>query len=786
MTVLRELLTKTGDEAAQLSKTSDADTQAAVVFLLSKIKAKDHRALVRYLESEDALDAIRSDFEEHRRQDVGTLAKLLQTAGRQLSLAALVSIVFILQSVHAGEPLRLNFSRQVQLTEQNHEIPNDDNGWLVAQIAKLTDEKMTVRPSEWAETNRYLPPSVTSMPGFYSYDVAPFLREIADCLAFDSYVREIDVMKGAQIGATVGVLENAIGYLIDHVKSAPVMLLTADSELAKIRVDSYITPMLQYSGLSHLIRSSDESNKRKTGNTKTRMEWAGGGFLVPFGARNADKLRSISIQVLLEDEVDAFPDRVGKDGDPQKLAEARTKAYFETRKIVRISTPLIKGRSRISRGYERGDQRKFYVPCKNCGNDQVLVFQGGRDSSDEKRYGLKWETDEGVLVPGSTRYVCKFCQHEHRNSDKAWMLPRGQWKATAKARDPEHRSYHISALYSPVGMFPWDAIVRDWLEAWDPANNTVRDVGLLQEFYNNNLGEPFEIIGSRVRFRAVSAHRRAVYRLGEIPNKFAAQYAGSPVLFLTCLVDVHKKNLAVSVFGWTRDARSFLVDYWRFEVEGSEDDCGEISSPVWGRLQALLEESVYTADDGKTYTIALTLVDAGYANDTVTAFCSAYASGVYPILGRERPSKNQTIKEFAEFKTQQGTYGYRILVDHYKDRLAGVLRREWLEDSGAQKRYHFNAPVDTTDAQLKELTVESRREKLDDNGAVSYYWHRPGNARNELWDLLVYGHAAVEILAWGICIQHFELPSVDWPRFWDYIEKEQLYFDPPSKEKAKM
>jgi phage terminase large subunit GpA-like protein len=93
------------------------------------------------------------------------------------------------------------------------------------------------------------------MPGYYSYDVAPYLREIADCFSIDSQIREIDVMKGAQIGATVGVLENIIGYVIDHVKSAPVMLLTADAELAKIRVDSYITPMLQHSGLDHLIRS---------------------------------------------------------------------------------------------------------------------------------------------------------------------------------------------------------------------------------------------------------------------------------------------------------------------------------------------------------------------------------------------------------------------------------------------------------------------------------------------------------------------------------------------------
>jgi phage terminase large subunit GpA-like protein len=608
------------------------------------------------------------------------------------------------------------------------------------------------------------------MPGFYSYDVAPFLREISDCLSVDSYVRELDVMKGAQIGATVGVLENAIGYIIDHVKSAPCMLLTADAELAQIRLESYITPMLQHSELSHLIRSADESNKRKTGKTKQRLEWAGGGYLVPFGARNADKLRSISIQYLLEDEVDAFPERVGKDGDPQKLAEARTKGYFETRKIARISTPLLAGTSRIARGFKRGDQRKFFVPCKGCGEFQVLVFQGGKNKSNEKPYGLRWDTENGALLPASVRYACKFCGHEHRNSDKAWMLPRGEWRPTAQGRDPEHRSYHISALYSPVGMFPWEAIVRDWLEAWDEDTKTTKDVGLLQEFYNNILGEPFEVIGAKVRFASVSAHRRSVYRLGQIPNEYAKQWSGSPVLFLTCQVDVHKKNLAVSVMGWTRDARCYVIDYWRFEVDGNEDDCSELSSPVWGKLRALIEEQVYIADDGSKYRLAMTLIDAGYANDTVTTFCSDYETGVYPILGRDRPGKNQTIREFAEFKTQSGTIGYRILVDHYKDRMGPVLRREWAEGAGEQKAHHFNAPVDITDKQLKELTVETRREKKDDRGNTTYEWHRPGNARNELFDLLGYGYAAVEIIAWGICIQHFELDTIDWGQFWEYAE----------------
>jgi phage terminase large subunit GpA-like protein len=299
-------------------------------------------------------------------------------------------------------------------------------------------------------------------------------------------------------------------------------------------------------------------------------------------------------------------------------------------------------------------------------------------------------------------------------------------------------------------------------------------------------------MGAKIRFSSVSAHRRACYRLGEVPNKFAAKYSSSPILLLTCTVDVHKRNLAVTVLGWTAGMRSYVIDYWRFEArktgrpyeggkvwEGADEpeyDCGELTSPVWGRLRELLEEKIYKADDGKKYRITFTLIDAGYANSTVADFCGQYSAGVYPILGRDRPGKNQKIKEFSEFTTQAGKLGYLVVVDHYKDRLAPVLRREWVEEAGTQNNYHFNAPTDLGDKQLKELTAETRKEKTDDKGRVTYFWDRPKGRDNELWDNLGYGHAAVEILAWALCIQHFELETIDWPQFWEYLEKEKLYF----------
>lgn len=652
--------------------------------------------------------------------------------------------------------------------------------WLVERVDQLTDTMSHIKPSEYNEQNRYLPSSVTSKPGYLRYAVNPFMREIVDCFDVDSPVREVNVKKGVQITYST-LLESGVLYFADYIGTLPIMYMTADKELAKARIENNFIPMFQQSDKAHIIKSSDIGNTRKTGKTDDHIQFAKGGYLVPFGARNADKMRSFSIAVLLKDEIDAWPLTVGKDGDPDTLSDARTDGYTEQAKIFRGSTPLLLGSSKIQKGYLRGDQREYLVLCRACGFPQKLVWQ----SKPGQKGGFRWEFDNGTLVLDSVRYLCRNCEHPHYEHDKERLFSTehgAHWHPTARPVDPFVRSYHIPALYSPVGMRPWWKCVTDWVDAWDVERNQVRDVAKLQVFYNNVLAEPFEVMGSRVQFAAVSAHRRAVYRMGEIPNRYAATYSGSPVLFLTCQVDVHKKFLAVAVMGWCRDARTYVIEYKRIDDPRDDPACEEADSPVWGMLQTMLEETFYTADDGKRYGIALTLVDAGYANDTVTSFCGSYAAGVYPILGRERPGKNQSIKEFAQFTTQQGTHGYRILVDHYKDRMAPVLRREWSEDSGQQKRYHFNAPVDTTDAQLKELTVESRRERVDENGNTSYYWHRPGNARNELWDLLGYGHAAVEILAWSICIRHFELETIDWEQFWDYLEAEKPYFTEPADE----
>lgn len=658
------------------------------------------------------------------------------------------------------------------------EIADIGRDWIADRVGCLTDEIIRLTPSEYNEATRYLPPSVTSVPGYIRYSLTPYLREIVNCFDIYSPVRECNVMKGVQVGYST-VLESGALYFLDHVKTLPIMLISADKELVNARMEQNIVPMIHESGLSDIIQSADVGNTKKSGKTANHIQVVGGGYLIPFGAKNPDKMRTFSICILLKDETDAWPEYVGKDGCPDGLTDDRCKAYWERRKIFRGSTPLIMPGSKIHSAFMRGDRRQYMVLCRHCNFPQQMRWT--TTSKNGIVGGFKWEMEDNTLLTESVRYHCSSCGHAHEEHDKIKLFAEEEgahWKPTAKPEEKHVRSYQIPAFISE--LCPWYKNVTDYLAGWDVVNNRIKDIGKYQKFYNNVLAKPFTVRGSKVRFESVSAHRRHAYKFGEVPNKYAVKQTGGPILLLTCQVDVHKNNLAVSVMGWTRDARCFVIDYWRFETNGQEpDECTEIGSSVWPKLRRVMEESRYVADDGKIYGIEMTLIDSGYANDTVITFCNDYATGVFPILGRERPGKNQRIQEFGEFETKIGTTGFKIVVDHYKDRIAPVLRREWSEDTLHQLKYHFNVPWNMTDEQLKELTVEVRMKKVDDKGGVTYPWYRPGNAFNELWDLLGYGYCAVDIIAWSLCIQQFGLDSVDWTRFWDYIETEKLYFIEP-------
>lgn len=590
-----------------------------------------------------------------------------------------------------------------------------------------------------------------------------------DCFGVESSIREIALMKGAQLGVTT-TAENAVGYYIDHVGSAPILWVTADSELATQRLQANILPMIQASGLTPKIRSNDEGNGRKTGRTDKKLEWIGGGSLRPLGAQNANKFRQDSAQILVRDEIDGWPEVVGKDGDPLNLTLGRTAAFETSRKIFDVSTPTLKGSSKIERQFLRGDQRYYFVRCLSCSHAQTLRWRRENAETGEVT-GIVWETDPTTkqLVPGSVRYLCEACGHAHRDEEKRKLLAPeygAEWRPTAVPVHPTVRSYHLSALYSPLQS--WESCVRQWLDAWDVEQARPKDMGALQAFYNLVLGEPFELRGEKLRFEEVSSVRRHVYSMGEVPNRWAAEHAGSPIQVLVSSVDVQKDFLSVAVFGFTRGRRSFLLDYWRFDGPTDQLDC----PTTWGKLRKVIETSVYTADDGKQYRIGLTLVDSGYQHDVVYRFVSEYRSGVVAIKGEPSSSKAASGRLFHTINTPLGERGFGVSVDSYKERLHLSLKQGW-DTHGLMPEGHYSVPTDTRDDQLKELTVERRVEELDPvtRQRKGWKWVRPSGSRNELLDISVYALCGLDMLAWDYCRHTLELDQVLWPMFWEYTSQ---------------
>lgn len=621
--------------------------------------------------------------------------------------------------------------------------------WISEQFGDLPLEREIMTPSRWAELNRYLPAGTTPVPGYWSWEVNPFMREILDCMDPLSPVQEIDILKGAQVTYTVSVLENYIGYSIAYEQNQPLMLLTSTDQLAAVRVDVNILQMIDNSKLGDRVRSHDAKSRHKQGRTKDKIEWQGGGYLLPRGAKSPTKYRSVTVGRILCDEVDSY--EVTKDGDPLALANTRTSTYGALRKNLRGSTPTLTSTSLIYPGYLLGDQREYEVPCLKCGGMQALRW---RDEHEGHRYGIVFETDDhGHLIEGTVFYVCKFCEHRHTNNDKTKMLRAGKWVPTNPYPDsPYHRSYHVPALLSPVGMYSWEDCVRDWLKAWDPAKNLCRDVGKLQTFYNNVLGRPFDDHVDKVELRDVISHRSQYYRKETVPNMLAERCAGSRIQLLTAGVDVHKNTIFVGVFGWTSRRTVFLVDYFRITGTGENCNADPNCAETYGVLRDWINDKRYLSDDGKEYPVERVFIDSGYQTDAVVSFVSTIDEGIaFPIKGVDSPARGSFV-EFQRTTTKLGTTAFNIHVDRYKDRWAASLKHDW-DRQGSMPDGYFVAPDDLTDEEFRELTKETRKEVRVSGRVVGYKWVRPGGAANELWDCLIYATASLE----SVAISFFEL-----------------------------
>jgi phage terminase large subunit GpA-like protein len=652
------------------------------------------------------------------------------------------------------------------------QILESDINFLTSCFDGLTAERIYQLPSEYIESVRYLPKELTPKPGYYDYNFTPPLREIVDCFSPMSPVREIVFMKGLQIGATTGILEAALAYHIGSVPT-PQLYVSADKELVTMGMKTKVERMLDNCGLREKIMSqSDLGNKRKTGDTQTEKEYPGG-FLHAIGARNPGKLRSMSYPVILFDELDGFPDRLGDEGDPVDLARNRSVAFSRKRKLLYVSTPLVLQTSKIYKLFMSGDQRYFNIPCKHCG--QMITLEWHLNESQTQtglKAGIMFDfLESGNIIPESVHYKTQCCGKKIYDHDKTIFMPEGQWIPTATPYYEGIRSYQENTLYSAPGFFSWTDMVYEWSKCWDVIKNRVRDVEKYREFRNTKQGLPYEERGEAPRYERVVAHRRN-YPANSINNKQAIEETGSPVLLLTCAVDVQKECLFCHIIAWCRNGVNYTLDFRTLE-----GDTELITSESWKQLENIIENEVWVSDDKKQYRIRATEIDAGYRSEQVYNFCSQYSSGVYPSFGRDYLQDGVTFRLASKSTLDKaGTLVYLVNTTKLKDRIAASFRRDW-NTGELQPEWHPNFPEDFRDDLFRQYEAESKVNVMDKrtNKIQRIIWKADAGADNHLFDTTGYNHNILEVIADNICRIELGLDSLSWPDFWKFAEEGGYY-----------
>ena len=593
--------------------------------------------------------------------------------------------------------------------------------------------------SEWAEKNRFMTSKVSNITGQFSYDNTPYAKEIANCFSKNSPIREVAIMKGVQLGFTTAIFENVIGYSIAHDPS-PMMLVSGDLKLLKDFKTIKIDNLIDNSGLREkIIAETDNRHSRRTGDTAELIDFLGG-FLRISGCHNANSLRSLPIKKLFLDELDAYPQTLAGEGSPIDLAVKRTESYSRTRKIGYISTPLLSCTSHIKEYYEKGDQRKFYVPCPFCHEKQELIFyshDGGLYGDDKaiidedknyknndikvkrKPYGLIFNSEECKNGNySSVVYRCKYCGADLKDFHKKKMLIKGEWIPTAVAKKPHYRSYHLSALYSLFKS--WEDCVSDFLEAG-------KDPIKLQSFYNLTLGLPYEETLAGVEIYKLRKLKEENRNNNVIPKE---------ALFLVGACDVQDDRLEVEIKAFGDRWRSWGIDHRVIKGNTSNpfDNC-------WQELFRIKDEIFHNG-----MLVKAILIDSGDGEktDLVYKFCQKDDERVFvPVKGVNTTALTNKKFNLKELDSYSGLYLLEIYVSLYKNQIARYLNSEWRENEPYPDGY-MTFGKEYSEEYFRQLTTERRiKEKLP-NGSINIKWEQHG--RNEAFDLCVYCLCGAEFL----------------------------------------
>jgi phage terminase large subunit GpA-like protein len=578
-------------------------------------------------------------------------------------------------------------------TLQNHYA--DSRQVLGEALARALAPRKPLKVSQWADLHRRLSSKGSALGNTaWRTDRNPPLREPMDAMSARDNARDVALKFPIQFGKTE-VAINALGYTMEH-HPGPVMVCLPGEVSMQKWVAQKLNPMLEETPAVRDLLSS--TNSRDGANRREFKDFAGGQLYIEH-AGSPQRLKSTTVRTLIVDEVDEFAASLTGGDDPLEMLEGRTSAFPGTYKRLYISTPGLKGVSRIDYLWDKSDQRRYHVPCPHCGHLQHLQWSG-----------LHW-------APGGrgVHYVCCDCGAVIEEHHKTAMIAAGQW--VPENPGARVRGYHINCLYYQIGLGPrWADLVEKWLEVQhDPAK--------LKTFVNDRLAETWEDPSMRAVKHNAIADRAEAYPL---------RLAPAGVLVVTAGVDTQDNRLAVHIVGWGRGMACWTLDY--IELPGDPAD-----GAVWTSLTELLNRPIQHASGALLRIEAYANDAGGHRTEAVKDFVRQRRvrrpMAIFGAVANNAPVLNKGKMMDVDWRgrsDKRGVLVYQVGTVAAKQWLFGRLSTD-AEKSTEDRLCHFSDELDTSFFQgLASETYNPAKNRFE----------KKRGARNEPLDTWVYAYAA--------------------------------------------
>jgi phage terminase large subunit GpA-like protein len=530
---------------------------------------------------------------------------------------------------------------------------------------------------------------------------APYQRGIMD--VFHEPGVEIAVVMGSSQWGKTSCAVNVVSYFIAHDPCAILVIEPTVDPMARDFARNRLEPVIAASPI--LSRTVSQKRAKDASNTTLAKSFKGGSLAIG-GANSAASLAARSTRLLVLDEVDRYPPELPGEGNTLAIALKRTAAYGRRRRVLMLSSPTLE-RAPIHVWFERGDQRRYYVPCPACAVMHPFEWAN-----------VRWTNDD----PETARLHCPACDHAIDDAERVAILERGEWRAEQPdRRDKTIVSFHLWECYSPLSSLA--EIVRGFLGA--RVNQKAGDTSEMHTWQNTTLGEPIEPDAGEGVEPTSLILRREIYA-ADVPMG---------ACLLTMGVDVQDDRLELVIVGWGPGEEAWLIDRQTLPGDTSQPD-------PWAMLTEVLDHQYQHASDHQLTVQGACIDSGGHRTTLVYDYVARQAARrVYAIIGRDGQRPIVSSPSQRRWGRQQRQVPlYTIGVDAAK---ALWVSRLLLTEKG---RGYVHLPhVDWCDEELAAQLASERLVMKWHKGIPHQAWKqlRP---RNEALDCAVYALAALRLL----------------------------------------